>query len=191
VPEVRIQALPSWDGGAEGGGGGGGLFGWLSLALRRLGVLPAGEASGAERAAEAAAVPFLILACDGVWDVISNEEAADFVGRDVAAACAAAAAAAAGARGGGAEAEAAAARAAAAAHLGGTAERLRHLVLARTAAEVDVPTRTLLLLRPGKGGRRDVHDDITVVVNVVGGVDAVVGLAARAASVAQPGPQLA
>ncbi len=122
--------------------------------------------------------------------MLSNEEAVDFVARDVAAACAAASAAATGARegggGGGAE---AAARAAAAAHLAGAAERLRHHVLARTAAEVDVPTRTLLMLRPGKGGRRDVHDDITVLVNVVGGVDAVLGLAARGAALpggAQP-----
>jgi len=124
---------------------------------------------------------FLLLACDGVWDVMSNEEACEVIARDISAAAAAAAVARKRARekGTGEAGGRLAGEQAAAALLGGTAERLRHMVLERTAWEEGIPTRMILALKPGKGGRRDVHDDITAVVTFVGGLEAVARFAAN------------
>jgi pyruvate dehydrogenase phosphatase len=85
---------------------------------------------------------FLVLACDGVWDVLSNEEAAAFVANDILAG---------GSR-------------------GTVAERLRDHVLQRTAEEEGMSLAWIKGLKPGKGmgGRRNVHDDITVVVVFLG-----------------------
>ncbi len=80
---------------------------------------------------------FLLLACDGVWDVLSNEEAVRFVAQD-----------------GGDKAT--------------VAERLKEHVLSSVAAEQGVDVSYLRGLKLGKNGRRNVHDDITVVVLFVG-----------------------
>ena len=131
-------------------------------------------ASGAQLFPQATAT-FLLLACDGVWDVLTNEEACEFIARDIVSAAAGAEAARALAVAGGEGSQAAqrAAEASAAAYLGGTADRLRLHVLDRIAAEEGVQTRMLLGLKPGKGGRRAVHDDITAVVCFVGGLQGV------------------
>ena len=148
----------------------------------------------------------LLLACDGVWDVLSNEEACEFIARDVVAAAGAAGAARAaaiaaqgssssggsgGGDGGAATSAAAAAEeaasAAAALYLGGTAERLRTLVLARTAKAEGVTVRQLQSLKPGKGGRRNVHDDITAVILFVGGLPGVARFASGVAGGADAG----
>ena len=160
------SALPA----GAGGSGLGGLLQWLS---------GGGPAPGSPAASPAATPPpavatFLLLACDGVWDVLSNEEACEFIAREVVSAAGAAGEA----RAEGEE----AAVAVAAAYLGGTAERLRALVLERTARVEGVPARMLLSLRPGKGGRRDVHDDITAVICFVGGLQGVARFAAQASA---------
>jgi serine/threonine protein phosphatase PrpC len=173
VPEVRVQGAAAARAPGARSGGAGGVAAWLAAFFS---AAPAAAAAPTDAGADGA---FLILACDGVWDVLTNEEAAGFVARNVAAAAAAAGDAAAAARAAGADdaAARAAARAAAAAHLSGTAERLSVYVLARSAAEEGVSTRQLLNLKPGKGGRRDVHDDITIITTFLGGVDGVVRLA--------------
>ena len=183
---------------------GGGLWGFLQWLSGGGRPAPAAAAPGAPApppaASPATATSFLLLACDGVWDVLSNEEACEFIARDVVAAAGAAGAARAAAiaaqgsssssssGGDGAAASAAAAAAAeeaasaaAALYLGGTAERLRTLVLARTAKAEGVTVRQLQSLKPGKGGRRNVHDDITAVILFVGGLPGVARFASGVA----------
>ncbi len=186
IPEIRVQPL-ALEGFERGGGKGAGAAALVvapSAALPPTGLSRVVQwlAGGSPApAAQPFFTSFLLLACDGVWDVLSNEEACEFISRDIIAAAAAAEAAAAAPDGGSsAEAASEAAAAAASAYLGGTAERLRSLVLERTSREVGVPARMLLSLRPGKGGRRDVHDDITVVICFVGGLQSVTDLASRA-----------
>ena len=88
------------------------------------------------------------LACDGVWDVVSSEEAVALVAEDV------------HALGGPLRASAR--------DLEGVAERLKETVLARAAEAEGMRLEQLRQLRPGKGGRRDVHDDITALVLFLG-----------------------
>ncbi len=91
---------------------------------------------------------FLLLACDGVWDHLSTEEAVAFVATAVA-------------RAGG------PARASAAA-LSGVADQLKDHVLSRAAASEGMSVDMIRSLRAGKSGgdrsRRNFHDDITAVI---------------------------
>jgi hypothetical protein len=192
--------------GNGGSGSGGGLWGflqWLSGGGRPAPAAAPGAPAPPPAASPASATSFLLLACDGVWDVLSNEEACEFIARDVVAAAGAAGAARAAAAaaqgssdngsgsgsGSGSDATAAeeAACAAAALYLGGTAERLRTLVLERTAKAEGVTVRQLQSLKPGKGGRRNVHDDITAVVLFVGGLPGVARFASGVAGGAGAG----
>ena len=59
-------------------------------------------------------------------------------------------------------------RRASARDLEGVAERLKEAELARAAEAEGMRLEQLRQLRPGKGGRRDVHDDITALVLFLG-----------------------
>ena len=92
---------------------------------------------------------FLVLACDGVWDMMSSNEVVKFVGDEV------------NALGG--------PQRASARDLEGIAERLKEVVLQKAAEAEGMLTEQLRQLRCGsKGGRRDYHDDITALVLFIG-----------------------
>ena len=184
IPELRVQSLKVGSVGDEGAsttGLWGSILAAFGLGSSSSGGSGGGSGDGSGRLLPPTTASFLLLACDGVWDVMSNEEACEVIARDISAAAAAAAVARRRAReeGMGEEGGRLAGEQAAAAFLGGTAERLRHMVLERAAWEEGIPTRMILALKPGKGGRRDVHDDITAVVTFVGGLEAVARFAAN------------
>lgn len=132
-----------------------------------------------ERTRDDTGVSFIVLACDGVWDVLSNEEATSFIAEEFCKAMALPDDD--GAKAGTIFAEAQSqskaeddttlvpvktlqAPSSRAIALAQIADKLKEHVLAKTAAEYGMTVPMIKSLSRGKNGRRGVHDDITAVV---------------------------